>query len=227
MVQDPTLTEDEHLVLRLHPHWKTLIGPLLVAVLVVAVALIAEVLIPSNSAAVVERLVVAAVAILAVMLWLIVPVLRWRTTTYELTTRRMRVRSGIVTRHGRDIPLARINDVSFAKGLLDRLLGSGRLVVESAGEHGQILLNDIPHVESVQTTLFRLVEGRRGRVPMRMDVIFRFDYGRIVPWVRRRDYGLSAIAGPDAIQFRSRVRMRGEDCEVRAEPVPGSAERVR
>ena len=164
MTVDPTLTEDEHLVLRLHPHWKTLIGPLLVAVIVVAAALIAEVLIPSNSAAPVERLVVAAVAILAVMLWLIVPVLRWRTTTYELTTRRLRVRSGIVTRHGRDIPLARINDVSFEKGLLDRLLGSGRLVVESAGEHGQILLNDIPRVEFTQATLYRLVEEEQRRL---------------------------------------------------------------
>jgi uncharacterized membrane protein YdbT with pleckstrin-like domain len=164
MTSDPTLTEDEHLVLRLHPHWKTLIGPLLVAVLVVAAALIAEVLIPPNSAAAVERLVVAAIAILAVMLWLIVPVLRWRTTTYELTTRRLRVRSGIVTRHGRDIPLARINDVSFEKGLLDRLLGSGRLVVESAGEHGQILLNDIPRVEFTQATLFRLVEEEQRRL---------------------------------------------------------------
>jgi len=164
MTSDPTLTEDEHLVLRLHPHWKTLIGPVSVAVLVVAVALIAEVVIPPNSGAAVERLVVAAVAILAVMLWLIVPVLRWRTTTYELTTRRLRVRSGIVGRHGRDIPLARINDVSFEKGLLDRLLGSGRLVVESAGEHGQILLNDIPRVEFTQATLFRLVEEEQRRL---------------------------------------------------------------
>jgi len=164
MTSDPTLTDDEHLVLRLHPHWKTLIGPVLVAVLVVAAALIAEVLIPSNSAAPVERLVVAAVAILAIMLWLIVPVLRWRTTTYELTTRRLRVRSGILTRRGRDIPLARINDVSFEKGLLDRLLGSGRLVVESAGEHGQILLNDIPRVEFTQATLFRLVEEEQRRL---------------------------------------------------------------
>jgi uncharacterized membrane protein YdbT with pleckstrin-like domain len=164
MTSDPTLTEDEHLVLRLHPHWKTLIWPVSVAVLVVAAALIAEVVIPSNSAAPVERLVVAAVAILAVMLWLIVPVLRWRTTTYELTTRRLRVRSGIVTRRGRDIPLARINDVSFEKGLLDRLLGSGRLVVESAGEHGQILLNDIPRVELTQATLFRLVEEEQRRL---------------------------------------------------------------
>jgi uncharacterized membrane protein YdbT with pleckstrin-like domain len=164
MTVDPSLTQDEHLVLLLHPHWKTLIRPLLVAVLVVAAALIAEVLIPSNSAAAVERLVVAAIAILAVMLWLIVPVLRWRTTTYELTTRRLRVRSGIVTRHGRDIPLARINDVSFEKGLLDRLLGSGRLVVESAGEHGQILLDDIPRVEFTQATVFRLVEEEQRRL---------------------------------------------------------------
>ncbi|MBV8452274.1 MAG: glycoside hydrolase family 15 protein [Deltaproteobacteria bacterium] len=59
--------------------------------------------------------------------------------------------------------------------------------------------------------LFRLVEGRRGRVPMRMEVVFRFDYGHTVPWVRRRSYGLSAIAGPDAIQLRSRVRLHGED----------------
>ena len=164
MTVDPSLTQDEHLVLLLHPHWKTLIRPFAVAVIVIVIALIAEVLIPSNSAAAVERLVVAAVAILAVMLWLIVPVLRWRTTTYELTTRRMRVRSGIVTRHGRDIPLARINDVSFEKGLLDRLLGSGRLVVESAGEHGQILLNDIPRVEFTQATLFRLVEEEQRRL---------------------------------------------------------------
>jgi uncharacterized membrane protein YdbT with pleckstrin-like domain len=164
MTQDPTLTGDEELVLRIHPHWKTLVRPLLFAVLVVAAALVIEVVIPTGSAAAVERLVVAAVAILALMLWLMVPVLRWRTTTYELTTRRMRVRDGIVTRHGRDIPLARINDVSFEKGLLDRLLGAGRLVVESAGEHGQIVLTDIPRVEYTQATLFRLVEEEQRRL---------------------------------------------------------------
>ncbi len=164
MTQDPTLTDDEELVLRLHPHWKTLVWPLLFAVLVVAAALVLEVVIPPGSMAAVERLVVAAVAILAVMLWLMVPVLRWRTTLYELTTRRLRMRDGIVTRHGRDIPLARINDVSFTKGLLDRLLGSGQLVVESAGEHGQIVLTDIPRVEYTQATLFRLVEEEQRRL---------------------------------------------------------------
>jgi uncharacterized membrane protein YdbT with pleckstrin-like domain len=164
MVRDPSLTADEQPVLHLHPHWKTLLPPLLLAVVVVAAALVVEAVIPSGRAAPAERLVVAAIALLALMLWLIVPVLRWRTTSYELTTRRLRVRDGIVTRHGRDIPLARINDVSFQKGLLDRLLGSGRLVVESAGEHGQIVLRDIPRVEFVHATLFRLVEEEQRRL---------------------------------------------------------------
>jgi membrane protein YdbS with pleckstrin-like domain len=164
MAREFSLTDEEQPVFVLHPHWKVLVRPVLIAVLVLAVALVGEALIPSGSGAATERLVVAAVAILVLMLWLIVPVLRWRLTTYELTTKRLRMRAGIVTRHGRDIPLIRINDVSFEKGPLDRLLGCGRLVVESAGEHGQIVLTEIPHVEHVQATLFQLVEEEQRRL---------------------------------------------------------------
>jgi uncharacterized membrane protein YdbT with pleckstrin-like domain len=163
MARDPSTAGDEQPVLLLHPHWKTLIRPVLVAVLVVAIALVAEAL-PSGSDAAAIRGAVGVVAVLFLMVWLIVPVLRWRTTTYELTTKRLRTRFGVVTRHGRDIPLTRISDVSFETGVLDRLLGSGRLVVESAGEHGQIVLRDIPHVEEVQATLFSLVEDEQRRI---------------------------------------------------------------
>ena len=163
MTPESSLADGEQPVLLLHPHWKTLIRPVLVAVLVVAIALIAEV-IPSGSGQAVTRAAIGVVAVVFVMVWLIVPVLRWRTTTYELTTKRLRTRFGILTRKGRDIPLTRINDVSFEKGPLDRLLGAGRLVVESAGEHGQIVLNEIPHVEYVHSTLFRLVEDEQRRL---------------------------------------------------------------
>ncbi|MGH3254905.1 MAG: PH domain-containing protein [Streptosporangiaceae bacterium] len=164
MAHQHSLTADEQPVLFLRPHWKTLIRPFLLAVIVVAVALVAEVYASGTKNAAPVQLAIAAVTILVLMLWLTVPVLRWRTTTYELTTKRLRMREGIVTRRGRDIPLVRINDVSFEKGLLDRLLGAGRLVVESAGEHGQILLKDIPHVEQVQGTLFRLIEQEQLRL---------------------------------------------------------------
>ena len=106
----------------------------------------------------------AAVAVVLLLAGVLRPVLRWKTTTYELTTGRLRVREGILTRRGRDIPLSRITDVSFTRSLLDRLLGAGRLIVESPGEHGQIVLADIPSVERVQAILFELVEEEQGRL---------------------------------------------------------------
>jgi GH15 family glucan-1,4-alpha-glucosidase len=62
-----------------------------------------------------------------------------------------------------------------------------------------------------QVDLVRIVEGRAGRVPMHTEAILRFDYGRVVPWVRSRPYGLRAIAGPDAVLLRSPIDLRGED----------------
>jgi len=163
MDYDRSLAVDEQPVAFLHPHWKTLVRPIALTFLVVAALLVGEVLIPSGKAAGVGRLAVAAVAIVLLMWWLMYPLLRWRTTVYELTTRRLRLRDGIVARNGRDIPLSRITDISFRKGPLDRLLGSGTLVVESAGEHGQLRLTEIPHVERVQALLFQLVEDERTR----------------------------------------------------------------
>jgi GH15 family glucan-1,4-alpha-glucosidase len=59
--------------------------------------------------------------------------------------------------------------------------------------------------------VIRLVRGMRGRVRMRTELIVRFGYGSIVPWVRRQDFGISAIAGPDALELRTPVELRGED----------------
>jgi len=74
------------------------------------------------------------------------------------------------------------------------------------------VIDFMPIAERVgKVVLVRVVEGRAGRVPMVTEAILRFDYGRIVPWVRRRPYGLRAIAGPDAVQLRSPIELRGED----------------
>jgi uncharacterized membrane protein YdbT with pleckstrin-like domain len=163
MGYDSSLAAGEESVAILHPHWKTLVRPIALAFVVVAVLLAVEVVIPAGKAAGAERLALAAVAVVLLMWWLMYPLLVWRTTMYELTTRRMRLRDGIIARNGRDIPLSRITDVSFRKGLLDRMLGCGTLIVESAGEHGELTLTAIPHVERVQSTLFQLVEDERLR----------------------------------------------------------------
>jgi membrane protein YdbS with pleckstrin-like domain len=162
MAGDESLSEGERFVLRLHPHWKTLLRPIFILVVIVAAAIAALVLIPSGHSQ--YRIAVGGVALLAAIIWFAVPLLRWKTTSYELTTRRLRLRRGILTRSGRDFPLIRISDVSFSHGPIDRLLGAGRLIVESAGEHGQLVLNEIPQVERVQATLFQLVEDEQARL---------------------------------------------------------------
>ena len=163
MGDDRSLAVGEQSVEVLHPHWKTLVGPVLAAFVVVAALLVGEVVIPGGRDAAVERLAAAVLAIVLLMWWLMSPLLRWRTTRYELTTRRMRLRTGVIARNGSDIPLSRITDVSFRKSPLDRLLGCGTLVVESAGEHAEIVLRQVPHVERVSATLFQLVEDERLR----------------------------------------------------------------
>jgi GH15 family glucan-1,4-alpha-glucosidase len=63
--------------------------------------------------------------------------------------------------------------------------------------------------EEEKIDLVRIVRGLSGRVAMRMELILRFNYGQAVPWVRRRDYGLSAIAGPDAVELHTQAPLRG------------------
>jgi len=158
------LSEGEHSVLILHPHWKILLRPTLILILVALAAAAALVLIPQGRYTGSGQIAVGVIAVLAVLIWFLVPFLRWQTTTYELTNRRLRLRQGILSRSGGDFPLIRISDVSFSHGLIDRLLGCGRLVVESAGEHGQLVLTEIPQVEKVQAILFQLVEDEHARL---------------------------------------------------------------
>jgi membrane protein YdbS with pleckstrin-like domain len=164
MAGDESLSEGERFVLQLHPHWKTLLRPFFVLAVVVAAAIAALILLPPRSDLAAVRIAIGAVALVLAIIWFLVPLLRWKTTSYALTTRRLQLRSGILTRAGRDFPLIRISDVSFSHGPLDRLLGCGRLVVESAGEHGQLVLTEIPSVERVQATLFQLVEDEQARL---------------------------------------------------------------
>jgi len=67
------------------------------------------------------------------------------------------------------------------------------------------------------TELVRIVRGERGVVPMRLEIVLRFDYGSIMPWVRRRPDGISAIAGPDAVLLRTSLSLEGVDSRTVAD----------
>ena len=148
------IAEDESVVLETHPHWKTLVLPVLALLVTLGVAGFLWAVISDS----IGHDVILAVAVILVVLFFLVPFLRWRTTLFVFTTKRVVVRTGILSRTGRDIPLTRVNDVTFTHNLFERVLGCGTLLVESAGERGQVELDDIPHVEQAQRTLYELVE---------------------------------------------------------------------
>jgi GH15 family glucan-1,4-alpha-glucosidase/RimJ/RimL family protein N-acetyltransferase len=102
------------------------------------------------------------------------------------------------------------------------------LILESVYEtaEGVVRVIDFMPPRGKAPDIVRIVEGVRGRVPMRMELVIRFDYGQIVPWVRRVDDAQLAVAGPDALCFRTPVAVRGEDLTTVAELVVEAGARV-
>jgi GH15 family glucan-1,4-alpha-glucosidase len=94
---------------------------------------------------------------------------------------------------------------------IERAYWPGTLVLQTEFETrtGRLRVIDCMIPASAQSRLLRIVQGVRGRVDVRMELVLRFDYGAIVPWVRRIDNGVSATAGPHSVAIRSSVPMRG------------------
>jgi GH15 family glucan-1,4-alpha-glucosidase len=93
-------------------------------------------------------------------------------------------------------------------------------------EHGVVRVCDFMPPRGTDPDVVRIVEGIEGRVPMRMELVIRFDYGLVVPWVRRLDDDTRvAIAGPDALAFRTAVPVRGENLSTVAEFAVEAGER--
>lgn len=96
----------------------------------------------------------------------------------------------------------------------------GTLILETELEtaDGAVLLIDfMPRRPAAGPDVVRIVEGLRGEVAMRMELIIRFDYGSIVPWVRRTEDGIRASAGPETLHLRTDVAVHGEDYRTVAE----------
>ena len=157
---DNVLASDEQVVLHRHPHWKRLVGPVLLLLVASAVApFVAAVVAGTDwdaTAKQVVQLVIVAAGLILVG-WLTVwPFLTWWTTHFVITDRRVMFRHGLLTRSGIDIPLARVNSVEFRHGLLDRILRTGTLIIESASQD-PLEFYDIPRVEHVHSLLYHEV----------------------------------------------------------------------
>ena len=150
---DELLVEGEHVVMHKHPHWKLLVVPVLVLLVAVALGSFLAAVVREQSWAPWAWLALAVVWLVVVGRFTLLPVLRWRTTHFVVTTHRVLVREGVFTRQGIDIPLSRINSVQFRHTLVERILGSGTLVIESASDE-PLEFEDVPGVQAVHALLY-------------------------------------------------------------------------
>jgi uncharacterized membrane protein YdbT with pleckstrin-like domain len=155
------LNEGEEIILDLRPHWFYLAGPVTALVAALIVALVVR----DRSAWILFP--VLALAVVA-LLWFLGRYAKWITTNFVLTSDRLIYRSGVASRQGREIPLERLNDVSFHQSLLQRLLGAGDLLVESGGERGQEQFGSFAHPQDTQNEVHRAIEAASARDADRM-----------------------------------------------------------
>jgi uncharacterized membrane protein YdbT with pleckstrin-like domain len=155
------LTEGEDVILDLRPHWIALLKPVMWTIVIAVVAGIVWV----KAGGDVQDEIRIAIVALGLVLWIplaFVPAIRWRFTLFVLTNERVITRSGVIAKRSKEIPLETINDVTFGQRIIERVLGAGDLVIESAGESGQNRFTDIRHPEAVQLEIYRAAEARKG-----------------------------------------------------------------
>ena len=157
------LSEDEELIYDLRPHWLTLVVPVLITVAVMVAVGAAWVVMPAGDLQQPARMVVGVLGLVVLLATVVGRVLRWSTTHFVLTTERLIFRSGVVAKFGREIPLERINDVTFSQSLFERMIGAGDLLLESAGEQGQSRFSNIRDPEAVQLEIYRQMEANDRR----------------------------------------------------------------
>lgn len=151
------LTDTESVVREFRPHWRLLVFPFAWAALFIAAIVLTWRVAPDVEA---FDWAVTGIAAIGLIRFGIYPFVSWWFTHYILTNHRLIRRSGIIARSGKEIPLENINDLSFSQNPLERILRSGDLLIESAGEQGQERFADIPDPEGFQSLVYKVREAR-------------------------------------------------------------------
>jgi len=157
---DDVLTDEEDVVLHLHPHAKAVVRPALVIALALAVTIVAWVMLPPNDGGRIGVAVVGTIGLFFALTRGVWPLLVWRCTHYVFTDERILLQHGVLTRERRDLPLNRVNDHVTSQSLVDRVFGCGTLRIDSIGDQAAHM-PAVPHVHQVQTTLYELIEADR------------------------------------------------------------------
>ncbi|MCA1736588.1 MAG: PH domain-containing protein [Actinobacteria bacterium] len=149
------LSPGEEVVSEFKPHWTAILGPLGLTLLAIALVVVLLVFSPAPWS--------FWGPIAVAVLWFVVTIRKlvdWMTTDHVITNERVIQRSGFISKAGKEIPLEMINTVSFNQSVFERMVGSGDVMIESAGETGQTLYGDIPRAEEKKNLIYKAREDR-------------------------------------------------------------------
>jgi uncharacterized membrane protein YdbT with pleckstrin-like domain len=155
------LAEHERLILDLRPHWIALALPAVVPVLILVAEILLFMLFDP------PPLMGWAAVFVGVVLFVGIPVralLNWATAHFVVTSDRVIHRSGWVAKRSMEMPLERINDVTFTQTVFERMVGAGSLRIQSGSEYGQNHFRDIRHPEEVQKLIYEVGEENQSRM---------------------------------------------------------------
>jgi membrane protein YdbS with pleckstrin-like domain len=151
------LNQNEEIVLDVHPHWLFFTEPALASLGLLIVVIIAA------AAGVSWLTYVALIALAVTLLWALWRLVTWRSMHFVITNDRLIYRSGVFAKRGIQIPLERVNNVNFKQGILERIVGAGDLLVESAGEDGQQRFTDVRHPDQIQNLIHHQMNENENR----------------------------------------------------------------
>jgi uncharacterized membrane protein YdbT with pleckstrin-like domain len=146
------LSDNEEILSEFRPHWSGILKEGLVLLGVIILVILVQ--LQDWPAWISLALVVLGVAVTLNGL------IRWFTTLHVVTNERVIYRAGLISKRGKEIPHEVINDVAFSQTVVERIFGTGDLLIESAGTHGQSRYRDIPSPEGVQSLIYNAREKR-------------------------------------------------------------------
>ncbi len=154
------LKDNEDIVLDMHPHWISLIVPTMWGVLIVGMAIVLFALFDPSG---IFLGLISVAAIILLCIFTVFQYLTWLTTEFVLTTDRVIARKGIFAKWAQDIPLERINEVTFSQTIMQRVFGSGSLMIRSASEAPGNNFKFIRNPEDVHNEIYKSMEALQER----------------------------------------------------------------
>lgn len=157
------LSENEEIVLERKPHPITMFLPIFALVLAGISAIVVQLAFDLNGTVQTIATWAPLAFILVAIVWLFVRWVQWTTTHLVLTTDRLIYRYGVFSKHGREIPLERINDISSSQTIWERMTRSGDLLIESGGENGQQRFANMKNPFEIQNYVYKQIERTQAR----------------------------------------------------------------